>query len=82
MLNSASYNELLYVIVLLQIDRCSMGSSGDFGGESLRKKLYKLREENTSLVNQNHNLMTELEKMEYELHHERNNVSTVLSKVM
>jgi hypothetical protein len=47
----------------------------DFNGsESLRTKLQKLREKNTTLVSQNHKLMSELENMGYELQQERSKV--------
>ena len=45
------------------------------GGESLRTKLQKVREKNTSLVSQNHKLMSELENMGYELQQERSKVA-------
>ena len=44
-------------------------------GESLRTKLQKLREKNTSLVSQNHKLMGEVENMGYELQQERSKVA-------
>lgn len=51
-------------------------NGGDYNGsDSLRTKLRKVREKNTSLVSQNHKLMSELENIGYELQHERNKVS-------
>ena len=45
------------------------------GSESLRIKLQNVREKNTSLVSQNHKLMSELENMGYELQQERSKVA-------
>ena len=53
----------------------SMNGNDYDGGESLRTKLQKVREKNTSLVSQNHKLMSELENMGYELQQERSKVA-------
>ena len=53
----------------------SMNGNDYDGGECLRTKLQKVREKNTSLVSQNHKLMSELENMGYELQQERSKVA-------
>jgi hypothetical protein len=49
------------------------------GSDSVRTKLQKMREKNTSLVSQNNKLMSELENMGYELQQERSKVGLVLA---
>jgi hypothetical protein len=50
------------------------------GSDSVRTKLQKMREKNTSLVSQNNKLMSELENMGYELQQERSKVGLVLAR--
>ena len=59
----------------MPIQYSSMNGDDYSEGESLRTKLQKLREKNTSLVSQNHKLMGELENMGYELQQERSKVA-------
>lgn len=54
------------------------GDDFEIESGSLRTKLQKLREKNTSLVSQNHKLMSELENMRYEMQQERSKVRLLL----
>ena len=57
----------------------SMNGEDYNGSDSVRTKLQKMREKNTSLVSQNNKLMSELENMGYELQQERSKVGLVLA---